>query len=110
MDRPGQSAAYDYELRPGRHRDAQCRRKLGVPGSIKPTGQFYHVIHRQSVSLLGVRSAARQRLRSYPQPREIPFAKFHDWRPIEAGDENGYIAPDPVNPGIISAALSRGKT
>ena len=25
----------------------------------------------------------------------------HDWRPIAAGDENGYIAPDPENPGVI---------
>src|SRR6266436_1874825 len=26
---------------------------------------------------------------------------FHDWRPNEAGGENGYIAPDPLNPGVI---------
>jgi photosystem II stability/assembly factor-like uncharacterized protein len=24
-----------------------------------------------------------------------------DWRPMEAGDENGYIAPDPLHPGVI---------
>src|SRR4029077_21207462 len=26
---------------------------------------------------------------------------FHDWRPMEAGDENGYLAPDPLNPGVV---------
>jgi photosystem II stability/assembly factor-like uncharacterized protein len=26
---------------------------------------------------------------------------FHDWRPIDAGGENGYIAPDPLNPGVV---------
>jgi photosystem II stability/assembly factor-like uncharacterized protein len=26
---------------------------------------------------------------------------FHDWRPMETGDENGYIAPDPLNEGVI---------
>lgn len=25
----------------------------------------------------------------------------HDWRPVVAGDENGYIAPDPLHPGVI---------
>ena len=25
----------------------------------------------------------------------------HDWRPIDAGGENGYIAPDPLHPGVV---------
>jgi photosystem II stability/assembly factor-like uncharacterized protein len=65
------------------------------------TGQFYHVATdnqfpywvygaQQDSGPAATASASRYR-----------FVNFHDWRPLEAGDENGYIAPDPLNPGVI---------
>lgn len=67
----------------------------------QPTGQFYHVStdNRFPYWVYGAQqdsgSAATPSRGSY---REL---NFHDWRPIAAGDENGYIAPDPQNPGVI---------
>jgi photosystem II stability/assembly factor-like uncharacterized protein len=67
----------------------------------QPTGQFYHVVadNRFPYRVYGaqqdsnaIATASRSRYRSL---------NFHDWRPIEAGDENGYIAPDPLNRGVI---------
>ncbi len=67
----------------------------------QPTGQFYHVVtdnqfpywvygaQQDSVS---VATPSRSRYRSL---------NFHDWRPMDAGEENGYIAPDPLNPGVV---------
>lgn len=65
------------------------------------TGQFYHVATdnqfpywvygaQQDSGAAATASASRYR-----------FLNFHDWRPLEAGGENGYIAPDPLNPGVI---------
>jgi len=34
---------------------------------------------------------------------------FHDWRPMDAGGENGNIGPDPLNPAWCSAAQWRGR-
>jgi photosystem II stability/assembly factor-like uncharacterized protein len=65
------------------------------------TGQFYHVATdnqfpywvygaEQDSGAAATASASRYR-----------FLNLHDWRPLVAGDENGYIAPDPLNPGVI---------
>jgi photosystem II stability/assembly factor-like uncharacterized protein len=65
------------------------------------TGQFYHVAtdNRFPYWVYGAQqdsgsagTSSRGRYRSL---------NFHDWRPIQAGDENGYIAPDPQNPDVI---------
>ena len=65
------------------------------------TGQFYHVatdnqfpywVYGAQQDSGPATTASRSRYR---------FLNFHDWRPLEAGDENGYIAPDPLNPGVI---------
>jgi photosystem II stability/assembly factor-like uncharacterized protein len=67
----------------------------------QPTAQFYHVAtdNRFPYWIYGAQqdsgSAATPSRSSY---REL---NFHDWRPLEAGDENGYIAPDPLSPGIV---------
>src|SRR5690348_16632392 len=67
----------------------------------QPTGQFYHVIadNRFPYWVYGAEqdsgAAATPSRSSY---REL---NFHDWRPVEAGGENGYIAPDPERPGVI---------
>ncbi|HEX8881704.1 MAG TPA: hypothetical protein VF749_16800 [Candidatus Acidoferrum sp.] len=65
------------------------------------TGQFYHVatdnqfpywVYGAQQDSGPAATASRSRYR---------FLNLHDWRPLEAGDENGYIAPDPLNPGVI---------
>jgi photosystem II stability/assembly factor-like uncharacterized protein len=66
----------------------------------QPTAQFYHVItdNRFPYWVYGAQqdsgSAATV---SRSNDRSL---NFHDWRPMEAGDENGYIAPDPLHPGV----------
>jgi photosystem II stability/assembly factor-like uncharacterized protein len=74
----------------------------------QPTGQFYHVAtdKRFPYWVYGAQqdsgAAATLSRSSY---RAI---NHHDWRPMEAGDENGYIAPDPLHPGIVyGGAVSR---
>ncbi len=63
------------------------------------TGQFYHVAtdNRFPYWVYG----AQQDSGSAATPSRSGYRSlnFHDWRPMEAGDENGYIAPDPLNPG-----------
>ncbi len=67
----------------------------------QPTGQFYHVVtdNRFPYWVYGAQQdsgAAGTVSRS--GHRGI---SFRDWTPIAAGGEAGYIAPDPVSPGII---------
>src|SRR6266478_4561617 len=65
------------------------------------TGQFYHVAtdNRFPYWVYG----AQQDSGSAATPSRSGYRSlnFHDWRPMEAGDENGYITPDPLNPRII---------
>ena len=67
----------------------------------QPTGQMYHVStdNRFPYWVYG----AQQDSGSIATPSRGNYRAldFHDWRPIAAGDENGYIAPDPENPGVI---------
>ena len=67
----------------------------------QPSGQFYHVAadHQFPYWVYG----AQQDSGSAATPSRSRYGSlnFHDWRPMEAGDENGYIAPDPLNPGVI---------
>jgi photosystem II stability/assembly factor-like uncharacterized protein len=67
----------------------------------QPTGQMYHVStdNRFPYWVYG----AQQDSGSIATPSRGNYRALdiHDWRPVEAGDENGYIAPDPENPGVI---------
>jgi photosystem II stability/assembly factor-like uncharacterized protein len=67
----------------------------------QPTGQMYHVTTdtRFPYWVYG----AQQDSGSIATPSRGKFRALdvHDWRPIAAGDENGYIAPDPENPEVI---------
>jgi len=67
----------------------------------QPTGQMYHVStdNRFPYWVYG----AQQDSGSIATPSRGNYRTLdiHDWRPLAAGDENGYIAPDPVNPGMI---------
>ena len=67
----------------------------------QPTGQMYHVStdNRFPYWVYG----AQQDSGSIATPSRGKYRALdvHDWRPIAAGDENGYIAPDPENPEVI---------
>jgi photosystem II stability/assembly factor-like uncharacterized protein len=67
----------------------------------QPTGQFYHVITDNQFPYWVY--GAEQDSGSAATPSRGKFLSLndHDWRPIEAGDENGYIAADPLHPGVI---------
>jgi photosystem II stability/assembly factor-like uncharacterized protein len=66
----------------------------------QPTGQFYHVItdNRFPYWVYGAQQDSGSA--ATPSRSNYRSLNFHDWRPMEAGDENGYIAPDPLNPGV----------
>jgi photosystem II stability/assembly factor-like uncharacterized protein len=67
----------------------------------QPTGQMYHVSTDNRFPYWVY--AAQQDSGSIATPSRGDYRTlgFHDWRPVQAGDENGYIAPDPQNPGVI---------
>lgn len=67
----------------------------------QPTGQFYHVItdDRYPYWVYGAQQDSGA--------EAVPSQTIHqgitalDWRPIDVGGENGYIAPDPHHPGML---------
>ncbi|MDQ2818267.1 MAG: hypothetical protein M3T49_08710 [Candidatus Eremiobacteraeota bacterium] len=67
----------------------------------QPTSQFYHVAtdRRFPYWIYG----AQQDSGAIAAPSRSNHAGIsaHDWRPITAGEESGYIAPDPLHPGIV---------
>ena len=66
----------------------------------QPTGQFYHVVtdNRFPYWVYGAQQDSGSA--ATPSRSKYRSLNFHDWRPMEAGEENGYIAPDPLNPGV----------
>jgi photosystem II stability/assembly factor-like uncharacterized protein len=67
----------------------------------QPTGQFYHVAtdNRFPYWVYGAQQdSGAAATRSRGKYRSL---NFHDWRQVEAGDENGYVAPDPLNPEVV---------
>jgi photosystem II stability/assembly factor-like uncharacterized protein len=67
----------------------------------QPTGQFYHVStdNRFPYWVYGAQQDSGSA--SIPSRGIYRALNFHDWRPVAAGEENGYIAPDLQNPGVI---------
>jgi photosystem II stability/assembly factor-like uncharacterized protein len=65
------------------------------------TGQFYHVMtdNRFPYWVYGAQQDSGPA--GTPSRSNYRALNFHDWRPVESGDENGYIAPDPLDPEII---------
>jgi photosystem II stability/assembly factor-like uncharacterized protein len=65
------------------------------------TGQFYHVAtdNRFPYWIYGAQQDSGPA--AIPSRGKFRSLNFHDWRPMEAGDENGYIAPDPLNPEVV---------
>ena len=67
----------------------------------QPTGQFYHVATDSQFPYWVYGAQQDSGSAATPSRSKYRSLNFHDWRPIDAGDENGYIAPDPLNPGVV---------
>jgi photosystem II stability/assembly factor-like uncharacterized protein len=67
----------------------------------QPTGQFYHVATDNRFPYWVYGAQQDSGAAATPSRGKYRSLNFHDWRPMNAGDENGYIAPDPLNPEIV---------
>ncbi len=67
----------------------------------QPTGQFYHVVTDNQFPYWVYGAQQDSGSAATPSRSKYRSLNFHDWRPMDAGDENGYIAPDPLNPGVV---------
>src|SRR6266404_3323049 len=67
----------------------------------QPTAQLYHVITDNQFPYWVYGAQQDSSAIATPSRSRYRSLNFHDWRPMEAGGENGYIAPDPLNPGVV---------
>jgi photosystem II stability/assembly factor-like uncharacterized protein len=67
----------------------------------QPTAQFYHVATDNQFPYWVYGAQQDSNSIGTPSRSKYRSLNFHDWRPIDAGDENGYIAPDPLNPAAV---------
>ena len=67
----------------------------------EPIGQFYHVATDNRFPYWVYGAEQDSGAAATPSRSKYRSLNFHDWRPMEAGGENGYTAPDPLNPGVI---------
>ncbi len=67
----------------------------------QPTGQFYHVATDSQFAYWVFGAQQDSGAAATPSRGKYASLNIHDWRPVDAGDENGYIAPDPLNRGVI---------
>jgi photosystem II stability/assembly factor-like uncharacterized protein len=67
----------------------------------QPTGQFYHVAADDRFPYWVYGAQQDSGSAATPSRGNYRALNFHDWRPMETGDENGYIAPDPLNAEIV---------
>ncbi len=67
----------------------------------QPTAQFYHVVTDNQFPYWVYGAQQDSGSAATPSRSRYSSLNFHDWRPVNAGDENGYIAPDPLNPGVV---------
>lgn len=67
----------------------------------QPIGQFYHVATDNRFPYWVYGAQQDSGAAATPSRGKYRALDFHDWRPMEAGDENGYVAPDPLNPGVV---------
>ena len=67
----------------------------------EPIGQFYHVSTDNRFPYWVYGAEQDSGAAATPSRSKYRSLNFHDWRPMEAGGENGYTAPDPLNPGVI---------
>ena len=67
----------------------------------QPTAQFYHVGTDNQFPYWVYGAQQDSNAIATPSRSRYLSLNFHDWRPMDAGGENGYIAPDPLNPGVV---------
>jgi len=67
----------------------------------QPIGQFYHVATDHQFPYWVYGAEQDSGAAATPSRGRYRALNFHDWRPMEAGGENGYVAPDPLNRGVI---------
>ena len=67
----------------------------------QPTGQFYHVATDNRFPYWVYGAQQDSGAAGTPSRSNYRSLNFHDWRPMDAGDENGYLAPDPLNPEVV---------
>ncbi|MGB2622066.1 MAG: hypothetical protein WA857_11145 [Candidatus Acidiferrum sp.] len=67
----------------------------------QPTGQFYHVATDNRFPYWVYGAEQDSGAAATPSRSWYRALNFHDWRPMEAGGESDYVAPDPVHPEII---------
>jgi photosystem II stability/assembly factor-like uncharacterized protein len=67
----------------------------------QPTAQFYHVATDDRFPYWIYGAQQDTGAAATPVRTDYGTLSSRDWRPIAAGGENGYIAPDPANPGIL---------
>ncbi|HEY2547885.1 MAG TPA: hypothetical protein VGI46_17570 [Candidatus Acidoferrum sp.] len=67
----------------------------------QPTGQFYHVATDNRFPYWVYGAQQDSGAAATPSRSNYRALNVHDWRPMAAGGESDYVAPDPVNPEII---------
>jgi photosystem II stability/assembly factor-like uncharacterized protein len=67
----------------------------------QPTGQFYHAVTDNQFPYWVYGAQQDSNAAATPSRGRYLSLNFHDWRPMDAGDENGFIAPDPLNLGVV---------
>jgi photosystem II stability/assembly factor-like uncharacterized protein len=67
----------------------------------QPTGQFYHVATDSRFPYWVYGAQQDSGAAATPSRSKYRSLNFHDWRPMDAGEENGYVAPDPLNPEVM---------
>lgn len=67
----------------------------------QPTAQFYHVITDNQFPYWVYGAQQDTGAAIVPSRGKYRSLNEHDWRPLDAGDENGYIAPDPLHPEVV---------
>lgn len=67
----------------------------------EPIGQFYHVATDNRFPYWVYGAEQDSGAAATPSRSVYRMLDFHDWRPMAAGGESDYVAPDPVNSGIV---------
>ncbi len=65
------------------------------------SGQFYHVAADNRFPYWVYGAQQDSGAAATPSRSNYRALNFHDWRPMEAGGESDYVAPDPLHPEII---------
>ena len=70
----------------------------------QPTAQLYHIAtdNRFPYHIYG--SQQDSGAIDVPSRTKYLHLSFRDWKPIDVGGENGYLAPDPLHPGYVYGA------